>query len=138
MLQSPNRGDGVRTIPASCEDGSAPHSGSEGFVCGDESEPVCEDGSAPTASSDGSTPQCPVASTAPAAEACADEGAQASGGAAPSCPQSVEPACTEDGQPAGGSDAPCAAFDTEGSTSTASARFAQPSAPRSVALASGS
>jgi hypothetical protein len=66
------------TVPAQCEDGSAPVRAADGsFSCDDGSEPECEDGATPTASRNGNRLLCsaPAESEAGSSEAeCEEEG----------------------------------------------------------------
>ncbi len=48
------------SVPAQCENGSAPVRASGSFTCSDGSEPECEDGADPTASRNGRSLLCPA------------------------------------------------------------------------------
>jgi hypothetical protein len=81
--------------PATCEDGSRPHSEGEGtFSCGDGSEPVCTSGAEPLASSNGARLVCP----APAAGAVEWNEAECADGSDPESSAEGDWAC-EDGSP---------------------------------------
>jgi hypothetical protein len=96
--------------PASCEDGSRPHSEGEGdYSCADGSEPVCANGAEPTPTLSGTKLVCPLAS-APGidwSEAECEDGEaperDASGsyvcedGSRPSCPDGSQPTLSDDG-----------------------------------------
>jgi hypothetical protein len=63
---------GTATMPASCEDASAPVAApGGGFSCEDGSEPQCEDGATPTPSRNGKVLLCPISG---AGEATTGEG----------------------------------------------------------------
>jgi hypothetical protein len=77
------------TVPAYCEDGSAPlRAGDGSFSCDDGSEPECEDGAAPKASRNGKSLVCLVATEdeAGASEAeCEEEGLSCGTGSEQAC-----------------------------------------------------
>jgi hypothetical protein len=91
------------TVPAHCEDGSAPvRAGDGSFACDDGSEPECEDGATPKASRSGKSLVCLVASEGAAStnEAeCEEEDLSCSAGSE-SGEQACEAPAGEDSSPA--------------------------------------
>jgi hypothetical protein len=93
------------TVPAYCEDGSAPlRAGDGSFSCDDGSEPECEDGATPTASRNGKSLVCLVTTEdeAGASEAeCEEEGLGCSTGSEQGCEapagEDSSPACEGEG-----------------------------------------
>lgn len=90
--------------PATCEDGSKPHSEGDGsFSCADGSEPVCTGGGEPVPAKNGAKLVCPAAASTGTewSEAeCEDSGAPERGGdGSYACQDGSQPACSDGSDP---------------------------------------